>query len=131
MATVSAAAMPLVVAAVHRTKDAAVLASLNTLRSQIARYKLDHDGEPPIFYQGTLPQLLQATNADGMPGSPGKDRPYGPYFHKGFPANPVTGRSAVTLTKFFPPTKASGKGGWLYHQDTGQIALDLPEMLDW
>src|SRR5208283_1221819 len=124
-------AMPLVVAAVHRTKDSAVLARLDALCSQITRHKLDHNGEPPIFYQGTLLQLLQATNADGMPGSPGKDRPNGPYFHQGFPANPVTGRSTVTRTTFFPPTKASAKGGWLFHQDTGQIALDLAEMLDW
>ena len=129
MATVSAAAMPLVVAAVHRTKDTEVLANLDSLRTQISQYKLEHNGEPPILYQGTLPQLLQATNADGMPGLPGKDRPYGPYFHKGLPANPVTRRTTVTLTKVFPPTVASGNGGWLFHADTGQIAIDLPDLL--
>ncbi|MGA2254828.1 MAG: type II secretion system protein [Thermoguttaceae bacterium] len=130
MATVSAAAMPLVVAAVHRTRDSAVLASLHMLRSQIALYKLEHNGEPPILYHDTLPQLLQATNADGVPGLPGSDRPYGPYFHKSLPTNPATGRSTVTPIKVFPPTAASGNGGWLFHPDSGQIAIDLPEMLN-
>ena len=88
MATVSAGAMPLVVAAVYRTKDTAVLANPQCVRSQIAQYKLEHNGEPPILYQGTLPQLLQATNAEGMPGPPGKDRPYGPYLQQEFSHEP-------------------------------------------
>ncbi|MGO9115201.1 MAG: hypothetical protein ACLP9L_38810 [Thermoguttaceae bacterium] len=129
MATVSAAAVPLVVA-MHRKNDSAVLASLYALRSQISLYKLEHKGTPPILCQGTLPQLLQATNAEGVPGPSGNDRPYGPYLDKGLPANPVTGKSTVTVTKVFPPTVASGNGGWLFHPATGQIAIDLPEMLN-
>ncbi len=130
MATVSAAAVPLVVAAVHRKKDSAVLATLYSFRSQIAQYKREHNGEPPIFYKGTLPQLLQSTNAEGVPGPPGEESPYGPYLHKSLPTNPVTGRSTVTLTKVFPPKTASGNGGWLFHPDSGQVAIDLPELLD-
>jgi len=130
MAFVSAAAVPYLKAAAQGTKDSAVLQNLYTLRSQIALYKLEHNGEPPLVYQGTLPQLLQATNTDGVLGSPGNDRPYGPYLPKGLPVNPVTGRSIVTPTEVFPPTAASGNGGWLFHQQTGQIAIDLPEMLN-
>src|SRR5271157_1375337 len=67
MATVSAAAVP-VVWAMHRNKDSVALASLYTIRSQISLYKLEHNGKAPILCRGTLPQLLQATNAEGVPG---------------------------------------------------------------
>jgi general secretion pathway protein G len=130
MAIVSAAAVPLVEESVRHAKDSAVLENLYTLRSQIALYKVEHNGDPPILYQSSFPQLLQATNAEGIPGPPGNDRPCGPYLRNGIPPNPVTGRVMVTSTDVFPPTAASGNGGWLYHQETGQIAIDLPEMLN-
>lgn len=126
----SAAAVPFLKSKAQGAMDSVVLDNLYTLRSQIALYKMDHRGDAPIFYQGTLPQLTQATNAEGVPGAPGNEQPFGPYFCKGLPANPVTGRTTVTLTDTFPPMVASGNGGWLYHQKTGQIAIDSPELLN-
>jgi type II secretory pathway pseudopilin PulG len=130
MAIVSAAAVPLLEESVRHAKDSAALENLYALRSQIALYKVEHNGDAPLIYQGSLPQLLQATSADGVPGPPGGDKPCGPYFHSGIPPNPITGRAIVTLTDVFPPTAASGNGGWLFHQETGQIAIDMPEMLN-
>ena len=130
MAIVSAAGVPLVEETVRRAKDTAVLENLYTLRSQIALYKMEHNGDPPILYEGSLPQLLQATNSEGIPGLPGNDRPCGPYLRNGIPPNPVTGRVVITPTNVFPPTAASGNGGWLFNQETGQIAIDLPDMLN-
>jgi hypothetical protein len=54
----------------------------------------------------------------------------GPYLPEGIPANPLTGRSVITATETFPPEAASGQGGWLYQQETGQIAPDLPNILN-
>ena len=130
MAIVTAAAVPLIERVAYRAKDSAVLENLYTLRSQIALYKLEHNGEPPILYQGSFPQLLQATNADGVPGPRGDDRPFGPYLQSGIPINALTGRAIIVLSDVFPPTAASGNGGWLYHQESGQIAIDLPDMLN-
>jgi general secretion pathway protein G len=130
MAIVTATSVPLLEAAAAGAKQTALMENLHTLRSQIELYRLQHGGEPPVLYQGTLPQLVQATDVTGIPGWPGKRYPYGPYLSKGITANALTGRSVVTATESFPPKAASGAGGWLYHQPTGQIAIDLPEMLN-
>ena len=128
MAIVTAIAMPLVTAAGEQAKGSALLQNVRTLRSQIELYKLEHGGEVPLLYEGTFPQLTEATNAAGLPGPPGRDYPCGPYL-RGIPANPYTGISVVTPTETFPPTEPTAVGGWLYHQTTGQIAADLAEHL--
>ena len=129
-AIVGATTIPLLEMTNRRAKAAALLQNLHTLRSQIELYKLGHGGEPPVLYQGSFPQLLRATNAEGVPGEPGTEYPCGPYLRSGMPLNPITGRSIVTATDAFPPTAPSKNCGWLYHQATGQIAADLAGYLD-
>jgi general secretion pathway protein G len=129
VAIAGAVAIPLIEKASGQAKEAALLQNLRTLRSQIELYKLEHGGEPPVAYQGSFPQLLRATNARGVPGEAGSQFPYGPYLHTGIPVNPVTGCSIVTLTDTFPPQSPGGSGGWLYHQQTGRIAIDLEGFL--
>lgn len=124
MAAVTAGAMPLVSAADGQAKASALAQNLRILRSQIELYKLDHGGEPPLLFKGGFPQLTQATNAQGVPGPPGKDHPFGPYLPAGIPVNPYTGVNTVEATDSFPPTKPGTAGGWLYHQETGRIAAD-------
>lgn len=121
--------VPLIEKVSGRAKRVALLENLRTLRSQIELYKAEHGGEPPALYQNTLPQLIRATNAEGIPGEPGSKYPYGPYLCGGVPVNPLTGCSIVTPTATFPPAAASGTGGWIYHQPTGRIAVDLDEFL--
>ena len=129
MAIGTAVAMPLLNAANDRASSSALQQNLQTFRAQIELYKMEHEGKAPLLYKGTLPQLTHATNAKGIPGPPGEDYPCGPYFPAGIPANPYTGVSIVTPTETFPPTGPTGVGGWLYHQETGQIAPDLGEDL--
>ncbi|MBN2473168.1 MAG: type II secretion system protein [Pirellulales bacterium] len=129
IAIVGATAIPLFETVSRRAKAATLLQNLHALRSQIALYKLEHDDDLPVLYQGGLPQLIRATNDEGIPGPAGNDYPYGPYLRSGVPVNPFTGRSVVSLTDAFPPAAPSGNGGWLYHQATGQIAADLEEYL--
>jgi general secretion pathway protein G len=125
MAIATAMAMPLLNAASDQTSASALLQNLHTLRNQIELYKVEHGGQPPLVYEGTFPQLMHATNAQGIPGPPGEENPYGPYLPTGIPVNPYTGSSRVTQTESFPPEAASGAGGWLYHPQTGRIAPDL------
>ena len=129
IAIVCATAVPLIEAANRRAQQSALAQNLHTLRSQIELYKAEHGGQTPLLHDGTLPQMVQPTNADGMPGPAGGKYPFGPYLRSGVPTNPVSGRSVITATKSFPPTAASGNGGWLYHQETGQIVPDLEEYL--
>ena len=130
MVVVSGATIPLLEAASDGARESALLQNLNTLRSQIALYKVEHGGESPLLYQGKLPQLTLATDASGAPGPPGRQHPHGPYLPDGMLVNPITGRAIITETAVFPPTASTDNGGWLFHQESGQIAADLPEMLD-
>jgi len=129
-AVVGAVAIPVIEKATRRAQQSTLLENLRILREQIELYKLQHGGAPPVVHEGTFPQLIRATDLLGRLGSPGKKHPLGPYLRSGVPVNPVTGRSVVTLTDTFPPKAASGNGGWLYHQPTGGIAIDLEEYLD-
>jgi general secretion pathway protein G len=129
IAIVCATAVPLIEAASRRAKDSTLAQNLHTLRSQIELYKAEHGGQPPLLHEGTLPQMTQPTNADGVPGPVGGKYPFGPYFRTGVPVNPFTGRSVIVAAATFPPTAASGNGGWLYHQETGQIVPDLEAYL--
>jgi len=126
IAIVGAAAVPLFDRASANARSSALSQNLNLLRKQIELYKIDHLGQPPLVYKGTLPQLLRSTNREGVPGPAGKRFPYGPYLPGGVPVNPVTGRSVVIEIEMFPPESTTGRGGWLYNQETGQIAPDLP-----
>lgn len=125
MAIGTAVAMPLLSVANDRASSSALQQNLGVLRGQILLYKVEHGGQPPLLYEGGFPQLTHATNAEGVPGPPGKDHPYGPYLPAGVPINPYTGVSLVTPTETFPPTAPSGAGGWLYHGSTGRVVPDL------
>ncbi|MFZ5833583.1 MAG: hypothetical protein ACOY3P_26140 [Planctomycetota bacterium] len=127
---VLAIAIPLLQTATDHVRQATLLDNLRTLRSQIELYKLEHRGNPPILREGALPQMIRPTNDEGITGIGRSDFPHGPYLKEGVPLNPITGRSVITLTDEFPPRKASGNGGWLYHQPSGQIVPDLPKFLD-
>jgi hypothetical protein len=82
-----------------------------------------------LLFKGEMPQLTHHTNAEGVPGPAGSQFPYGPYLPEGIPANPFTGSSKVNSTEVFPPSAATGRGGWLYHQETGRITADVEEHL--
>ena len=124
----SMALVPLIEASRDEAKTVALIEDLRILRSQIELYTLQHGGRPPLLYKGTFPQLISPTNVVGVPGTPGRRFPFGPYLAR-IPANPVTGVATVTPIAQYPPTAASEGGGWLYHQASGRIFVDLPEHL--
>jgi len=130
MAVVTAVTMPLLSVADDQAKATTLTQNLRTFRTQIERYKLDHGGQVPLLYQGSLPQLLEATDKEGMPGPPGNDHPFGPYLSTGIPVNPYTGSAKIELTETFPPSQPGTSGGWLYHQATGRIAADQEGWFD-
>lgn len=129
MAITTAGGVTLIQAASANAKETALRENLRMFRTQIEAYKLQHRGDPPVLFKGDFPQLIEATNAQGIPGQSGTAHPYGPYFRGGIPLNPMTGQSLVTETDTFPPNKPSGNNGWLYHQKTGSLAIDIAEYL--
>ena len=131
MAVLAATIIPQFSSSSQDSRESALKFNLHEMRKQISLYKEQHLGALPTITSGSLPQLTSSTNTNGAIGTAGTSYPYGPYMVGAFPANPITGSSTVTATTTFPPTAASGAGGWLYHAATGQIAADSADYLTW
>jgi general secretion pathway protein G len=112
-------------------KKSVLLHNLSQFRLQVELYKIDHQGLPPQLINGSLPQMIATSNSSGVIGPAGDSYPYGPYMLAGLPENPLTAKTTITAVSSFPPTSASGNGGWLYLQSTGQICPDSPGYLTW
>jgi hypothetical protein len=111
-------------------KRSALVHNLYILRAQIEMYKLKHNLVPSL-QNGTLAQLTSATNVNGDIGPAGSDYPFGPYIAGGrFPNNPYDQKNTVTATTVFPPTATTSDGGWLYDEQSGQIAPNTTGHLD-
>jgi general secretion pathway protein G len=121
LATLAATIIPQFSTSVNDSKVATMQSNLHTLRTQIQLYSLQHGGLFPTITGATLPQLTGNTNVGGTLGT-GSGFIYGPYVQTQIPVNPIDGNSTVTATAVFPPTAATGAGGWLYDAATGQIA---------
>jgi general secretion pathway protein G len=131
MAVLAATIIPQFSSSTDDAKQSSLKFNLHTLRSQIELYKLHHLGATPAITNAALPQLTGATDVNGVVGVQGPTYPYGPYCLNTLPANPYTGNNTVTATAVYPPTAASGNGGWLYYAPTGQIAPDWAPYLTW
>jgi hypothetical protein len=130
IATGTAAGVPLVNIFQNQANGAALTSDLQALRTQIALYQAQHNGNPPLLFKGGFPQLTMPTNLAGEPGNGGAEYPYGPYLPQGVPANPFTGVATVTAVQEFPPRAPTGSGGWVFHQESGRIAPDLAGYLN-
>jgi len=113
-------------------KTNSLCSDLQTLRSQIELYKVQHNDVPPgctVAADGTVSetiatfvnQMVYCTNIlGGTAAEPSKERDtgvaqiiYGPYLER-IPENPFTGLSGVGT--------AAGEGiGWVYDPGSGQI----------
>jgi general secretion pathway protein G len=102
---------------------------LQTLRSQIELFKVQHNDEPPASgnltgSSGTLntdfvEQMTYCTDIDGANnGSKSRDatHEYGPYLER-VPENPFTNSDTVAAT-----ASAGTTDGWAYDNSTGEIA---------
>ena len=88
---------------------AALSATLQTVRTQLQYYSLQHDGRFPSI-ENWDKQMLTQTRPNGRVSAKGS---CGPYLLQ-IPANPVDGSS------FISPTQ-DGSGGWTYNQQTGHF----------
>ena len=101
------------------------MSSLQSLRSQISLYKIQHNDNPPCH--GTFSatdfkdQLEQYSNAAGATNATKDDTHiYGPYVQS-VPRNPWNNSSTVV------ETDATG-AGWVYDADTGNIYLAISDV---
>ena len=97
-----------------QSKVSSAKSSLQTLRSQISLYKIQHNDNPPSLANFAT-QMTQKTNAAGTTNAGDGPLLYGPYM-QAIPKNPFN--NSVTLAA------ADEAGvGWRYNETTGDIRL--------
>lgn len=96
------------------------MSSLQSLRSQISLYKIQHNDNPPAF-NSFAAQLEQYSDAAGATNATKTDPYiYGPYVQS-VPRNPWNNSSTVSATD------ATG-AGWVYDENTGNIYLAVSDV---
>lgn len=96
-------------------KTSALCTDLQTMRSQIELYKIQHNDQLPGA--GTATFVLAMTGQTDVAGAVGAD--YGPYLQK-IPSNQFIDSDVVDLTG----TPGDGVGGWDFNTTTGAFHAD-------
>jgi general secretion pathway protein G len=119
-----------------KTKESAVKSNLNTIRSQLEIYKLNHGGVPPGYVNGAdapiATLLLQLTATSTVTGAVSTSKVkvdpylYGPYMKK-IPENPYNGLSTIAYVNAGMDFSAAADGtssGWLYKKETSEFRVN-------
>lgn len=97
----------------------ALMSDLQTVRSQLELYKVQHNDVYPS-YAGFVGQMTGYSDASGSTGTVRATYPFGPYLQK-MPSNPyVSGATSDDLDS----TKGGGTAGWFYDATTGEFCPD-------
>ena len=105
-----------------------LLANLQTIRSHLEVYKVQHCGRYPD--KDFIRQMLCYSNSDGETSDgPAKEYPFGPYLHA-IRENPFSGMAWVRVvhsprTRYMPPQQ---EAGWWYNAATGEFRADLTDL---
>ena len=118
---------------VATAKESASKSNLMTIRTQIELYKLQHNGYPPGYINGSdadisvVPiQFTGTTRIDGLPSAnpiPSGLFLYGPYLKK-IPQNPYNKLSNIVYATNFSAEVDGTSSGWLYKKETGEVAMN-------
>lgn len=133
----AAIVIPQFTSASESAKASSLVTQLQTLRSQLELYQLQHNGDYPSDDSDEFwAQLTEKTNIDGA--TEGGDvgtydtdlATYGPYVQKEI-VNPFTDTSAITavatadLVDGDLASGADADTGWVYNQETGRIKASI------
>jgi len=105
-------------------KQNSLCSDLQTLRSQIELYKVQHNDVAPTFANFTNQMVYCSTSAGLTSTSKQRDATYiwGPYLER-VPENPFN--HLTTLRDITDPCDAgAGTTGWAYVEETGEIRAD-------
>ncbi|NLZ07436.1 MAG: prepilin-type N-terminal cleavage/methylation domain-containing protein [Phycisphaerae bacterium] len=103
-------------------KVSSSLSSLQSLRSQIELYRIQHNDNVPTLadFEDAMTMCSNAAlSGDGYVEVEGRDKavyPYGPYMQI-LPVNPWNNQRGVAAA-------GGANNGWIYDQDTGAMYLD-------
>jgi general secretion pathway protein G len=105
---------------------------LQTVRSQLLLYKVQHNEEYPGWAKDAalfVKQLTQYTDiSGGVADKVDPTHPYGPYLQR-MPQNPLSGKSDVTVVEGATTAFSAPKedGGWWFNRTTGEFRANLKD----
>ena len=98
-------------------KTSSLCSDLQTVRSQIELYKIQHnDNLPSSAAVGIVSAMTEQTDIDGNAGTE-----YGPYLQK-IPTNPFN--DLATITEAATDPGIAGGAGWFFNTTTGAFRAD-------
>jgi len=135
---IAAIAVPRIGRGAKGATDAAVRASLNTLRNAIDLYAAEHNGKYPASDPGDgaaefIDQLTLKTDIDGGVGV-GLTHIYGPYIRVGLPPLPVgpnKNATGIIVGAAGPAVdEAQTTMGWVYNNTNGDLIANTDDTDD-
>jgi len=127
----AAIVIPQFTEASNDARVSALVSDLQTVRSQIELYKVQHKDNYPGTVSGTwtignfVGHLTGKTDIDGVAGGT-----LGPYLGK-FPTNGFNNDNTVRdATAAADPNTASGTAGWWFNSTTGNFGVNTNEYID-
>lgn len=117
-------------------KEAALMSDLQTLRSQIELYRVQHrdrcpglDGRGQFDGRRFVQQMTRRTDVAGKvrpAEGEGRDWPYGPYLRR-MPCNPFVGGAAASeVVGGRGPVPGDGTSGWYFETPTKKLSPNDP-----
>ena len=127
----AAIVIPQFTSASETAKASSLVTQLQSIRSQLELYQLQHNGSYPDAAQmAGFANLISPTDVDGAIQAVGTAGAFGPYMQAA-PGNPFTAAAnATTLAIGSDPAgampAATSAVGWVYNTLTGEIRASLP-----
>jgi len=120
LAIIAVVIIPRFTEASIETKVSGLVEGLETMRTQISLYKVQHNDELPGAGSATFQQAMtQKTDSSGALNITGT---YGPYVRK-IPANPFNDLDTIEI-EAGDLNKGSGNCGWHFNRTTGVFYAD-------
>ncbi|HUT02044.1 MAG TPA: prepilin-type N-terminal cleavage/methylation domain-containing protein [Phycisphaerae bacterium] len=127
----AAIVIPQFTEASNDARVSALVSDLQTVRSQVELYKVQHKDDYPGTVSGTwtignfVTHLTSKTTIDGVAGGT-----LGPYLQK-FPTNPFNTSAAVRdATAVADPNSEVSTEGWWFNSTTGNFGVNSTDYID-
>jgi general secretion pathway protein G len=105
--------LPQFAGASDSSKKANMRNQLQTLRSTVQLYRIEHRDEPPALVTAGWDLITRKTKTDGTVDPAGERGPYLPFA----PVNPLTQSSTIVAVG----SGAAGTNGWYYDEVNGHV----------
>ena len=127
----AAIVIPQFTEASNDARESALQSDLQTCRSQLELYKVQHLENYPQAIVGNdstkvIAQLTSRTNAAGVVGTDAANFPFGPYLQQ-FPGNSFVSDNTKAATLSFgtaDPAPGDGTTGWYINTSTGKFSAN-------